>query len=228
MNIMETTYDCFASGSNFCLGVTSSACPLTGPVCSKISAERRLLDDFIESKGESAGLRKELFGYVRKYLGNHEDAEDVMNDIHFTVWKNQYKFDSKRKFQPWLYTVATHACIDYQRKNKRHRKMSRLDRMITGNPDAEGEDLNYSHGVFSMNPLDKIKLDEEKEKINESVNRLPNLQRQAVILVYFQGLKYRETAEILKIPVGTVKSRLHKAIQSLKESELIKRLNPAA
>jgi len=64
-------------------------------------------------------------------------------------------------------------------------------------------------------PAEEILRDEQAEAIRRAVNGLPEQVRQVVILIYFQGLKYREAAQILGIPVGTVKSRLHGAIQTL-------------
>jgi RNA polymerase sigma-70 factor (ECF subfamily) len=66
-------------------------------------------------------------------------------------------------------------------------------------------------------PVDQVQGDERRERIRASVDRLPEFLREVLILAYYQGLKYREIAEILDIPVGTVKSRLHAALVKLQE-----------
>jgi RNA polymerase sigma-70 factor (ECF subfamily) len=67
-------------------------------------------------------------------------------------------------------------------------------------------------------PLDMVQGEERREKVRASVDRLPDFLRQVVVLAYYQGLKYREIADILGIPVGTVKSRLHAALVKLQEA----------
>jgi RNA polymerase sigma-70 factor, ECF subfamily len=67
-------------------------------------------------------------------------------------------------------------------------------------------------------PVGDVETSEQHETLRRAVDALPGLCRQAVILVYFQGLKYREAAEIMSVPVGTVKSRMHAAMQKLTES----------
>jgi RNA polymerase sigma-70 factor (ECF subfamily) len=66
-------------------------------------------------------------------------------------------------------------------------------------------------------PLEAAEEAEQSEEVRRAVDDLPESTRQAVLLVYFQGMKYREAAEVMSIPVGTVKSRLHAAIQKLNE-----------
>jgi RNA polymerase sigma-70 factor (ECF subfamily) len=70
----------------------------------------------------------------------------------------------------------------------------------------------------TLGPLDLALGEERRQHVRAAVDRLPEFLRQVVILAYYQGLKYREVADILRIPVGTVKSRLHAALQKLQES----------
>ncbi len=191
------------------------------------SGQSRLLDDFIECRENMDFFRKELFGYIRKYLENKEDAEDVMNEIWIKVKNNRDKFDPARKFRPWLFTLATNYCIDYQRRNKRHRRMVRLDDANINRTEDESEECCY--GDILEAPFERTAEDNENSEIvKRSLSMLPENSRQIIELVYFQGLKCRETAEALGIPIGTVKSRLYNAIRCLKESPLIQKLNEAA
>lgn len=160
---------------------------------------------------------KELYGYLRHYLGDAEMAEDVFQQTFLQVHLKCGQFEPGRKVRPWLYTIATNQAIDYQRRNRRHR-MSSLNRAIRGDTEEETGALIQLLGVSSQGPAADAEAAEQSEALRRAVDELPGLCRQVVLLVYFQGLKYREAAEVLSVPVGTVKSRLHAALQKLTES----------
>ncbi len=160
---------------------------------------------------------RELFGYLRHYLGNAEMAEDVFQQTFLQVHLKCHKFEPGRKVRPWLYTVATNQAIDYQRRNRRHRMVS-LDRRGTGSSDEDGGALVELLDDPEPSPNEAAEAAERGQRLREAVDTLPETTRQVVMLVYFQGLKYREAAEVLSIPVGTVKSRLHAAIQKLSDT----------
>ena len=160
---------------------------------------------------------RELFGYLRHYLGNAEMAEDVFQQTFLQVHLKCSQFDSTRKVRPWLYTVATNQAIDSQRRNRRHRTVS-LDRRATGSSEESEGGWVELLGGSDPGPVEKAESAETRDEVREAVESLPEQTKQVVVLVYFQGLKYREAAEVLSIPVGTVKSRLHAAIQKLSET----------
>ncbi len=160
---------------------------------------------------------KELYGYLRHYLGDAEMAEDVFQQTFLQVHLKCDQFEPGRKVRPWVYTIATNQAIDYQRRNRRHR-MSSLDRVPRGNSEGETGTLAEMLGVSTDGPDAGAETAEQSEALRRAVDALPGLCRQVVILVYFQGMKYREAAEVLSVPVGTVKSRLHTALQKLTQS----------
>jgi RNA polymerase sigma-70 factor, ECF subfamily len=127
------------------------------------------------------------------------------------------QFEPGRKVRPWLYTVATNQAIDCQRRNRRHR-MSSLDRATRNASEEENGTLGELLGVVGDSPAESVALAEQHETLRRAVDALPELCREVVMLVYFQGLKYREAAQVLELPVGTVKSRLHTAVQKLTET----------
>ncbi len=157
---------------------------------------------------------KELFGYLRNYLGDAEMAEDVFQQTFLQVHLKCQKFEPGRRVRPWLYTVATNQAIDFQRRNRRHRAVS-LDRAIGGDSGDETGSLIDLLDSEDASPAEEVTAIEQHEQVRQAVDELPEQTKQVVMLVYFQGLKYREAAEVLDIPVGTVKSRLHTAIQKL-------------
>jgi RNA polymerase sigma-70 factor, ECF subfamily len=162
-------------------------------------------------------FEKELYGYLRHYLGDAEMAEDVFQQTFLQVHLKCAQFEEGRKVRPWLYTVATNQAIDYQRRNRRHRAAS-LDRRSARDSEGEPGALIEMLGGTESVPGDEVESAEQVEQLRRAVDELPETTRQVVMLVYFQGLKYREAAKILGIPVGTVKSRLHTAIQKLTET----------
>ncbi len=157
----------------------------------------------------------ELFSYLRRYLGSAEMAEDVFQATFLQVHLKRENFEDGRRFRPWLYTIATNQAIDAQRRNRRHRMVS-LDHR-TGGDDDVGSLVDMLSGREQT--ADKKMEDEEaKHWVRTAVEELPDPLKSALLLVYHQGMKYREAADVLGIPVGTVKSRLHAALLKLNES----------
>ncbi len=160
---------------------------------------------------------KELYGYLRHYLGDAEMAEDVFQQTFLQIHLKCDQFEEGRKVRPWLYTVATNQAIDYQRRNRRHQIIS-LDRRMQHDIEGEMGTLVELLDGPEAGPSEEAEAAEQYGQLRSAVDELPEQTRQVVLLVYFKGLKYREAAEILDIPVGTVKSRLHGAVQKLSES----------
>jgi RNA polymerase sigma-70 factor, ECF subfamily len=159
---------------------------------------------------------RELFNYLRRFLGDAVLAEDAFQATFLQVHLKADQFDSDRKFRPWLYTVATNRAIDIQRRNKRHQLVS-LDRPNRSEHTEVGSlmDLLPSR---EGNPGERMDGSERIEWVRRAVAALPEQLRTAVSLVYFRGLKYREAAAEMSVPVGTVKSRLHSALSRLGEA----------
>ncbi len=161
---------------------------------------------------------RELYSYLRHYLGDAEMAEDAFQGAFLQVHLKCEQFEPGRKVRPWLYTVATNQAIDAQRRNRRHRMVS-LDRKAgRGGEDEDVGSLVELLDGEEPGPADRLESDEQRRHVRRAVDRLPHPLRQVLLLVYYQGLKYREAAEVLSIPVGTVKSRLHAAVRKLEQS----------
>ena len=160
---------------------------------------------------------KELYGYLRNYLGDPEMAEDVFQQTFLQVYLKCDQFEPERKLRPWLYAVATNQAIDHQRHSGRHRMASLDGRMGKGDEDSETGSFVELFDSPDRGPVEANVNLEQAGEVRRAVDDLPEQMRQVVLLVYFQGLKYREAAQALGIPVGTVKSRLHGAVQKLGE-----------
>ena len=157
----------------------------------------------------------ELFSYLRRYLGSAEMAEDVFQATFLQVHLKKEHFEDGRRFRPWLYAIATNQAIDAQRRNRRHR-MASLDAR-TGDGDDVGTLVEMLQGSGGT-AVEELETEEARAWVRSAVESLPETLRGALVLVYHQGMKYREAADVLGIPVGTVKSRLNAALVKLNES----------
>jgi RNA polymerase sigma-70 factor, ECF subfamily len=159
---------------------------------------------------------RELFSYLRRYLGDAELAEDAFQAAFLQIHLKVDQYEAGRAVRPWLYTIATNQAIDAQRRTRRHRMVS-LDRAGQSDGEEVGKllDLLVSQEV---SPTAQLAADERRAWINGAIAELAEPLRDVVQLLYFQGLKYREVADALNIPVGTVKSRMHAAAAKLVEA----------
>jgi RNA polymerase sigma-70 factor (ECF subfamily) len=155
---------------------------------------------------------RELYNYLYRYLGHAASADDVFQKTFMAVWKNCDKFDAGREFRPWLYKVATNKAIDYQRNAKRFSPIS-IDVPLGGDQDAcsVADALEGNEPEPFADSMDK----EIVRKVREAVDALPEQMRQAVYMVYFQGLTYREAADAVGIHFTTLSLRLKNATEKL-------------
>jgi RNA polymerase sigma-70 factor, ECF subfamily len=185
-------------------------------------ADEELLARFRRGQTEAFGAlvrryERELYGYLRRYLGDANLADDVFQNTFLQLYTKIGQYEAGRPVRPWLYTIATHQAIDALRRNNRHQALS-LDQNRDEHPEGEMHGLMELLEARTPGPVDQVQGEELRERVRASVDRLPEFLRQVVILAYYQGLKYREIAGILGIPVGTVKSRLHAALVKLQET----------
>jgi RNA polymerase sigma-70 factor (ECF subfamily) len=159
---------------------------------------------------------RELYNYLRRFLGDAATAEDVFQATFLQVHLKCDQFESGRTVRPWLYTIATNQAIDSQRRNRRHRLVSLNQTNRSGKNDL-GTLLELVENR-DIDPSVRLEEQEQRQWVQAAVGDLPDALKSTVLLVYFQGLKYREAAEVLTIPVGTVKSRMHTAILKLNEA----------
>ena len=159
---------------------------------------------------------RELFGYLRRYVGDDDLADDVFQNTFVQVFLKIAQYEAGRPARPWLYTIATNQAIDALRRRNR-RADRRVDLAVAPDEDGLPRPLFELTAAADAGPPDHADRAEQRELVRAAVDRLPALLRQVVLLAYFQGLKYRDIADALGIPVGTVKSRLHAALTKLTE-----------
>lgn len=152
-----------------------------------------------------------LFGYLHRYLGNAELAEEVFQATFLRLYLRSDQFEDGRAFRPWIYAIATHKAIDVQRHERRHRHVEQA----RGSVQRDGHSPLETVAARGRSPDEQVGDREEGCRMQAAVQTLSEVQRRAVQLVYEQGLAYRDAAVLMGVPVGTVKSRLHSALLTL-------------
>ncbi|HEX4589095.1 MAG TPA: sigma-70 family RNA polymerase sigma factor, partial [Gemmataceae bacterium] len=159
---------------------------------------------------------RELYGYLRRYLGDATLADDVFQNTFLQLHLKRDQYEAGRPVRPWLYTIATHQAIDALRRVGRHPTVS-LEQQTGDDGGGDSQRLAGLLEAAGPAPFERVSTEEARELVRQSVENLPEFLREVVNLAYFQGLPYRDVAEVLSIPVGTVKSRLHTALQRLQD-----------
>ncbi len=156
-----------------------------------------------------------IFNYIYYLVKQRQEAEDLAQTTFVKVFFALRQYNHTYEFSTWLYSVARNVCLDYFRKRKKQEMDLSLNVSVNGDQDTEmGELLEEDH---SPDPL-KVVLDAElQEKLRIAIEGLPVKLREVIVLRHLEGRSYEEIAEITRLPVGTVKSYLHRARKKLKE-----------
>jgi len=148
---------------------------------------------------------QKLLRYGRKFLSQYEDIQDIVQDIFINSYKNIQGFDPKQRFSPWIYRIAHNAFVNGIKKGIRNPlHIFDFDTLI-------------SHPVYN-DPIEKDREQEEiKMMIEKGLDRLSSKYREVLILYFLQELSYREIADIIAVPLGTVGIRLARAKKELRK-----------
>ena len=160
-------------------------------------------------KGDAAAFeqlvvtyRDQVFRLALRMCGNEADADEVAQDAFLSAWKSLPNFRGDSRFSTWLYQLTSHAAIDLLRRQKRR---------------PETEDLAAVSAADSApSPQQQAERTETCQAVRAAVLALPAEQRQVVVLRYMEELSYEEISAALKLPPGTVKSRLNRAKTQLR------------
>ncbi len=150
----------------------------------------------------------ELFAFLQRFVGNAAVADDLIQETFLQVHLSADAFDPQRAFRPWLYTIAANKARDHLRGRGRRLEQS-LD---ARGPDDEGlgpDELVQDVGASSY---EQSSAEETRAAVRNVIAKMPEHLQLILVLGYFQRLPYSDIAEILGIPIGTVKSRLHAAV----------------
>jgi RNA polymerase sigma-70 factor (ECF subfamily) len=143
---------------------------------------------------------RKVFNVAYKFVGKHDEAEDLTQDIFLKIFKSLDTFDRRANFQTWLISVSRNLCIDHYRSVRKERET--IDRDIDANELAPA---SADKGPFAaLEQRDRVML------LRRALSTLPKTLRTAVVLRDIQELSYQEIADRLRLPEGTVKSRINR------------------
>ena len=144
--------------------------------------------------------RRKVFNIAYKFVGRHDLAEDLTQDVFLKLYRSLDTFDRRANFQTWLISVSRNLCIDHYRSVRKEREVV--------NRDVDPADLTPAAPERSAQALleqrDRVRL------LRQALDRLPPALRTAVLLRDIQELSYHEIADRLDLPEGTVKSRINR------------------
>jgi RNA polymerase sigma-70 factor, ECF subfamily len=156
-----------------------------------------------------ARYTQELFVFLCRFVADNNAAEDLLQETFVQVHLAANTFDPARSFRPWIYTIAANKARDHLRSRGR-RPLFSIDSTAG---DEESSTLSQTIPAEHTPLLEQAEADERQAAVRKLIDRMPEHLRLMLMLGYFQQLPYAEIAEILQVPVGTVKSRLHAAVQ---------------
>lgn len=151
-----------------------------------------------------------LYYQIRKILRNHEETNDVLQNVWIKVWKNLGDFKEESSLFTWLYRIARNESINHIQKEKRHQSVDASDSFI---------EVAAGHHV-----LDNFSEEEVEQQLMNAINTLPEKQALVFKLKFFDDLKYSEMSAILNTSEGALKASYHIASQKVEEF-LLKQLN---
>jgi RNA polymerase sigma-70 factor (ECF subfamily) len=143
---------------------------------------------------------RKVFNVAYKFVGKHDEAEDLSQDIFLKIFKSLDTFDRRANFQTWLISVSRNLCIDHYRSVRKERET--IARDVDANELAPASrDLGP---IAALEQRDRVAL------LRQALAALPQTLRTAVLMRDIQELSYQEIAEKLRLPEGTVKSRINR------------------
>ncbi len=149
--------------------------------------------------------RQMVYRTALAITGDTDAASDLLQDVFLRLYRFVHRIDLQRPLEPWLYRMTANLSYTWVKRN--HRWLHPLEGL-----------LEWLSGSNKDNPNDLVEQRDDWDYIQKAVSALPLSQRVVVVLYYLNDLSLQEIAEILDVPVGTVKSRLHYGRQALKKS----------
>ena len=154
--------------------------------------------------------RQELFLFLTRTFNNRQLADDVFQETFLQVHLSAATFDTSRRFRPWLFTIAMNKARDQLRRSNRRETVS-LSTPLRSGQDGTGTFVDLMEVEIPL-PDEFAQQQESRELVREVIEGLPPQLREVLLLAYFHRFSYKQIAEMVAVPVGTVKSRLHTAV----------------
>jgi len=177
--------------------------------------DRRCISEVLAGRTEAFGFlvkkyQDRLFNALARVVDHRDDALDVVQEAFIHAYQSLNSFKGDAEFFTWLYRIAFNAAISQKRKRKVQLSLDL--------PTEEERRLQEPEDQSALNrPSDRIEKEESDHRIHQALLRLAPEHRAVLILKDLEGQRYEEIAEVLDIPIGTVRSRIHRARIELRE-----------
>ena len=169
------------------------------------------------AEGEEAAFREivnryknGLYAFLRMFLNRRELVEDIFQETFLQLFNSRESFDRNRPLRPWLFTIAANKAKDALRKWQR--KNAVPIGTMTDSEELSFDDMLNSVSSDRTMPYEQLQKDETALRVRRIISDMPENLREILVFAYFNRFSYKQMAEILSIPIGTVKSRLHTAV----------------
>jgi RNA polymerase sigma-70 factor (ECF subfamily) len=171
-------------------------------------SDKELLEKFLDESTKHYAFnllvrqyQQRLYWHVRRILLEHDDSNDVIQNVFIKVWNNLANFRGDSQLFTWLYRIATNEAISFLKQKKRRAFVS-------------FSDLEYEMASGLNNDV-LFTGDQIQKKLQEAILKLPAQQRLVFNMKYFDGMKYEEIAEILDLSIGGLKATYHHAVKKI-------------
>jgi len=156
--------------------------------------------------------QKELFAFLVRFLGDRDAADDIFQETFAQIHQSARTFDPAKRLRPWLFTIAANKARDAIRSRNRHRTVALQTSVHNGSDNAC--ELVTLLASTDVGPFTSSTNHESAERVHSAMAQLPARYCQILTCAYFQQLPYQQIATQLGIPLGTVKSRVHSAVEA--------------
>jgi len=177
-------------------------------VSDEILVKKSQKGDYPSFEGLVKRYEKKIYNLAYRIMGNKEDASDVLQETFLQAFKKLAGFKGEAKFSTWVYRIAVNICLMRKRKRKKMEIVSLDVPILTKKEDEIKRELRDD---WSESPLATLENKEVKKTLSEAIDLLPEEYRTVFLLRGLNGMSNEEVAEVLKISLPAVKSRLHRA-----------------
>ena len=154
--------------------------------------------------------KNSLYAFLKQFLNRRDMVEDVFQETFLQLFTSRDSFDPDRPLHPWLFTIAANKAKDALRKSQRATAIP--IGTISESQDMSFDDVLNTLSSDNTMPYEELEKGETSSRVGQTIANMPENLREILILAYFNRFSYKQMAEILSIPIGTVKSRLHTAV----------------
>ena len=170
--------------------------------------DQELLELFREEKSKERAFEliikkyeQKIYWLIRRYVNDHNDADDLMQEVFIKIWKGLANFREDSQLYTWMFRIASNECVNFHRKNKQKVQVPI-------------EDVNEQEFINQVgdNPMDGNKI---QQKLQLAIDTLPEKQKMVFHLKYYQEMKYEDMSQLLGTSVGALKASFHIAVKKI-------------